>query len=270
MPEKITSRENQKVKFARSVRDGKEPEFIFIEGVRLVEEALRSDIRVHQALVAESFTEKERNRELIESFAAGKIEIFELSERIFQSIAETVNTQGIILLARRPESALGKIESRLSETGTLPLVLFLHEINNPANLGAILRTSEAAGIAGVIISPRSADVFSPKSLRASMGSAFRLPVVDGLAIEKILAWADASGLVSTAADVGASTPHTAVDWGKPRLLVFGSEGHGLSRTYLEHIRELTFIPMQNRVESLNLAVSCGIILFEAVRQNSRP
>ena len=268
MPEKITSRDNPKIKFARSVRDGREPVHIFIEGVRLAEEALRSGIEVQHAFLDSAFTTKKRNRELADLIEEKKIEAFELNEKAFRSIADTVNAQGVVLLAYRPASDLESIERRLHEPGILPLVLFLHEINNPSNLGAILRTAEAAGVAGIIVSSRSADVFSPKSLRASMGSAFRLPIRSNAEIENVFEWAGSKGLISTAADIRGRSVHTSVDWRAPRLLIFGSEAHGLGEDRLDQVKELTFIPMRKGVESLNLAVSCGIILFEAARQNS--
>jgi TrmH family RNA methyltransferase len=268
MSEKIISKDNPKLKFARGVRDGREAGYIFIEGVRLAGEALRSEIQIRQAFIAEGLAAKDRIKDLAHDIARRGIDTVELSDRAFQSIAETVSSQGIALLAERPASALESIERRLKQPGVIPLVLFLNEINNPSNLGAILRTSEAAGIAGVIVSPRSADVFSPKSLRASMGAAFRLPVEIEVELGEVLQWAASWDLTSTAADIGAAAPYTSVNWQKPRLLVFGSEAHGLPEEDLRRIAEPTFIPMQNGVESLNLAVSCGIILFEAVRQNS--
>ena len=268
MLEKITSRDNPKIKLARRVREGMETHLIFIEGVRLAEEALRSDVTVTQAFFTDEFSQKLRNRELLDKTIDRAVDGFEVPDRVFSSIADTDSSQGIILLAERPKHSRALVERRLSTPGSLPLVLFLHEVNNPSNLGAILRTGEAAGVAGVIVSKGSADVFSAKSIRASMGSAFRLPTVQNAEIDDILAWADSIGLRSTAADIRAATAYTGIDWRIPRLLVFGSEAHGLSVDDTSRIEELTCIPMQDYVESLNLAVSCGIILFEAVRQHS--
>jgi TrmH family RNA methyltransferase len=119
----------------------------------------------------------------------------------------------------------------------------------------------------VIISEGSADPFLPKALRASMGSAFRIPIVQDVTMEAASAWAARSGLITTGADISASVPHTITDWKLSRLLVIGSEAHGLSADMIQQLDELTVIKLANSVESLNLAVASGILLFEAKRQN---
>lgn len=260
--EKITSRDNQRLMNARKVRDGKDQSRIFIEGRRLVDEALRSRIVIEESFCVDDFSDKE----LLSAVEAKASKVAEMPERIFRSIADTDNSQGIILIGQRPKDGAAVIEDRLNSP--LPIVLFLKEINNPSNLGAILRTAEAAGVAGVVISGNSADVYSPKSLRAAMGASFRLPIWDGAVFDEVLLWAKSRGLVSTAADVGAEKSYTEIDWGRPRLLILGSEAHGLSDTDLDRIEEQMQIPMENDVESLNLAVSAGIILFEAKRQRA--
>jgi tRNA G18 (ribose-2'-O)-methylase SpoU len=154
----------------------------------------------------------------------------------------------------------------LSANENLPLVILLHQINNPANLGAILRTCEAVNIAGVILTTNSADAFSPKALRGAMGASLRLPIWMGADFFEVLDWARTKDLISVSADVNAARSYLEIDWIKPRLLIFGSEAHGLSAKEKETIDESLLIPMENKVESLNLAVSCGVILFEAKRQ----
>ncbi len=261
--EKITSRDNSRLVAARKIRDGKEKQSIFIEGRRLVEEALRSRLVFEDCYISESFV----GDELIADIARRTDSITELPDRIFSSIADTNSPQGIVLLAKRPESSGLDIESRLS-SGALPVVVFLKEINNPSNLGAILRTAEATNIAGVIVSKNSADAYSPKAIRGSMGSCFRVPIWQGAVLGDVLAWARDRNLRVTASDVSAVRSYTDIDWKRPRLLIFGSEAHGLDGNDLADIDEKVLVPMSNDVESLNLAVSAGIILFEAKRQNS--
>jgi TrmH family RNA methyltransferase len=250
----ITSRDNAKLKFARSVRDGRETGLIFIEGVRLVQEALRSDLSIRSAFVSVAFS-----LGLAESLNNTRVEVITVAEKAFASIADTENSQGIVLIAERPTPSLDDVR------GEGPVVL-LHQVNNPSNLGAVVRTAEAAGCAGLITTNGSADAFSPKALRASMGSAFRLPVVERIGFGDAIEWVRSNGLVTTAADVSGTLNYAEVDWTIPRLLVFGSEAHGLSERELESINEKVVIPMENEVESLNLAVSSGIVLFEAKRQ----
>jgi len=261
--EKITSRDNRRLVRARGIRDGKDTSLILIEGRRLVEEALRSALVIDECFVAEGFGD----RELLRSVAERTSAIAELPERIFSSIADTNHPQGIILTAKRPESSRAELEARLT-SATLPIVVFLKEINNPSNLGAILRTAEAADIAGVIVSRDSADVFSPKATRAAMGANFRIEVLQNETLDKVLEWAESRYLAATAADISASQSYIEINWKRPRLLIHGSEAHGLDDVELARIQESIRIPMANDVESLNLAVTAGIILFETKRPNS--
>jgi RNA methyltransferase, TrmH family len=131
-----------------------------------------------------------------------------------------------------------------------------------------LRTAEAAGAAGLVISQKSADVFSPKALRSAMGASFRMPVCENATFEEVIALANEQKMVVVAADISGSISYTMLDWSKPSMIVFGSEAHGLSGDELRLVNTKISIPMENHVESLNLAVSAGIILFEAKRQNS--
>jgi len=253
--EVITSRDNAKLKLARAVRDGREASLMFIEGVRLFEEAIRSGLDIHHVLISSDVSEPGKLAELP---VTPRASVAKVPSRLFDSIADTKNSQGVIALAAKPSSRLEDVPHGLT--------VLLHRVNNPSNLGAVIRTAEAAGVACLITTTGSADAFSPKSLRASMGSAFRLPIIEGIDFDGVIGWASHRQLVSTVADISGSASYSDVDWSIPRLVVFGSEAHGLSERELESIDEKILIPMENEVESLNLAVSSGIILFEAKRQ----
>ena len=257
--ETITSRDNGRLVNARKVRDGKRREQILIEGRRLAAEGLRSSIVIEECLISDEF----RDADLLHAIYDRTNNIYIVADHLFKTITDTNEPQGIVLIAGRPVA--GDIDERL-EMAKLPLVLFLSEINNPANLGAILRTAEAAGIAGVIVSANSADVFSPKSIRAAMGSSLRLSIWENANFLEVIDWARDRKLVTIAADISAKQSYTETDWSKPALLIFGSEAHGLSVEQLNHVDEKILIPMENGVESLNLGVSAGIILFEAKRR----
>ncbi|MBC7900959.1 MAG: RNA methyltransferase [Saprospiraceae bacterium] len=263
MKDKIISRDNERLKSVRRIRDGKTPGTIFIEGVRLAEEVLRSTIAVNECFVSGDFANANRKTALIDEMNRRGISISEVDANIFPSISDTANSQGIVLIGKRPADSKAQIEKSLHDSA---LVIFLHEIGDPANLGAVLRTAEAAGVAGVVISRDSADVFSSRALRASMGSSLRVPIWEGADFSEVILWSNEHGLRTTAADVSSKIPYSQIDWLRPRLLIFGSEAHGLGGDIIEHIDEVTYIPMENNVESLNLAVSCGVILFEANRQ----
>ena len=255
--EVITSRDNTKLKLARAVRDGREPSRIFIEGVRLFEEALRSGLDIQHVLISSDVSDSVKLAELT---VTQRSSVIKVASRLFDSIADTRSTQGMIALAAKPRAGMNDIPAGQT--------VLLHQVNNPSNLGAVIRTAEAAGVAGLITTTGSADAFSAKALRASMGSAFRLPIVERIDFDEAIAWASERGLVSTAADISGQVSYSDVDWEAQRLVVFGSEAHGLDERELASIDEKILIPMENEVESLNLAVSSGIILFEAKRQRT--
>ena len=266
---KITSRDNRKIKLVRKVRDNRLKELIFLEGLRLCKEVLRSEIPIQEVFYTKEFAENERGQILLSEFDSLTGNIFEVEETIFDSISATKNTQGIILICRRPHNSLEIFENSLTTIKKkFPLLILLHEINNPSNLGAILRTAEAAGVAGIILTKNSADVFSPKALRGAMGANLRLPIWADADFFEVIKQAKEKNFSTICADVNSEKSYLEVDWKKPRLLIFGSEAHGLSFEERNSVEESLLISMENEVESLNLAVSCAVILFEAKRQQN--
>lgn len=263
---KITSRDNQRFKNARKVRDAKVKDLIFVEGLRLCEEVLRSNLKIDEFFFTESFTENERGEEFFAKVSAENIAVSQVSEKVFNSLADTKTSQGVVFICQKPETSRRLIEASWEKNKQeFPLIVLLHQINNPTNLGAILRSCEAVGVAGVILTNNSADAFSPKALRGAMGASFRLPIWENATFFEVVQWAKENNLVSVCADINAEKSYLEIDWKKPRLLIFGSEAHGLSAEERAEIDESLVIPMENGVESLNLAVSCGVILFEAKR-----
>ena len=261
---KILSRDNEQLKSARRVRDGRDDTKIFLEGVRLISEAAKARIPTERVFVASSFLDELSEPE-INTWLRPR-HLFEVSDSTLQSIADTNNPQGIIAIADRPVTGRDQIPA--VATRATPVVVFLNQINNPSNLGAVIRAAEAAGVAGVITSEGSADVMSPKALRAAMGSSLRLPLWTGVSLDDAIAWAKTQKLRTIAADIGGEKSYTDIDWQIPRFVLFGCEARGLDELELEKVDEKMVIPMEKDVESLNLAVATGVILFEARRQNS--
>ena len=261
----IASRDNARVKEARRVREGKERDKIFVEGVRLVEEAIRSQVSI-DCLFLSGNDGFDRQLNLINP--SDLVEIFRVPDSVFKSLADTVSSQGLIAIAKRPVAGREELETSL-RTSTVPLIVFLYATNNPSNLGAVIRAAEAAGVAGVIVSTGSADAFSPKAVRAAMGSSFRLPIWMDVELDEAIEWAVANDLKTVATETSATSAYTDANWTQPSMILVGSEAHGLSGAAIQKVDEMIRIPMDDAVESLNLAVACGIILFEARRQNSK-
>jgi TrmH family RNA methyltransferase len=264
--ETITSRDNSLLRLARSVRDGKTPEFVFVEGLRLCEEALRSGLSVEAMIVSEELAAKEKAASLIAELAKRSRRTAFVSEKLLESVSYTKTPQGIILLAGRPETT----EEHFATNQKDPLVVVMHRINNPVNVGAILRTAEAAGATGAIATQNTADPFSPKALRGAMGSAFRLPVWFGPTYSEAVSWCSRHRVQTVCADVHASTSYDEVDWEKPSALIVGPESSGLSQEEIDAASISVRIPMRDPAESLNVAVATGVLLYEAARQRRVP
>ena len=267
---KIESRDNPRLKLARKIREGRVDDRIFVEGVRLAEEAVKSDVDIAYCLIESDFALGERQQHLLTAIEEKGIEIMEVAKGIFPSVAETKTSQGIVLICLRPLANRTSFEASLGHySSAIPLLIVLAEVNNPSNLGAIVRTAEAAGARGVVITNNSADMFSPKSLRASMGSLFRMPIWEKAPIEEIIGWGKAREYAVSAATGDGQDIYFETDWTKPRMLIFGSEAHGIAGAVLTAVDSTVRIPIEQSVESLNLAVSAGAILFEARRQVSK-
>lgn len=266
-PTVISSRQNARLVRARKVRDGKLPHEIFVEGARLVSEVLRSNVRVLECFITDEMASTPLGQAVNGTLEVAGIPIVRLSVDLFRTISDTVHSQGIALIASRPETGRRVLGQAFRAVGAGPVVL-LHEASDPSNVGAVCRTAEAAGAAGLILTHGSADAFSAKALRAGMGSNVRLPVWDQADVAGSIDWARSQGLRVVAADVNARESYAAIDWQKPNIVMFGSEAHGLDRSVSKLADDVITIPMKNGVESLNLAVSVGIVLFEALRQNS--
>ncbi len=261
----ITSRDNSLLRQVRAVRDGKIDELIFIEGLRLCEEALRSRLDIEAVVVSEELLRKERVGPVIQELSQASRRFASVSEKLLESVSYTKTPQGIIVLAQRPEAS----ESRLaSQLGASPLLVVLHQINNPVNVGAILRTSEAAGATGVLTTKNTSDPFSPKSLRGAMGSAFRLPIWSGPSYTETIEWCRKRHVMTVCADVDATTSYTEMDWTRPSTLILGPESTGLTPEEIQLADHRVSIPMKGMAESLNVAVAAGILLFESARQRA--
>ncbi len=269
MFESITSKDNQRLKAIREVRDGKVGGLIFVEGRRLVSESISSGLEIETVVISSNFAIEDGGvvAELTNLLGDGN-SVIEISDKLFRTISDTRAPQGVAITAHRPNLGREAIEARLTADAdqAIPAVVYLHEINNPANLGAIVRTVEAAGAIGIITSIGSANAFAPNALRGSMGSAFRTPIWEKAEPNAVLAWARQMGLRSFGAVGGTRRSYLEIEWNLPSLIVFGSEGHGLPEGLSGELDELFEIPMHSAVESLNLAVSCGITLYEARRQ----
>lgn len=259
----ITSRDNSLLRQARAVRDGKAEELIFVEGLRLCEEALLSALPIEAVIFSEEIARKPKAARIIEALTKVSSRIASVSEKLLESASYTKTPQGIVVLAQRPEANENQLIQRLGDNS---LLVIMHHLNNPVNVGAILRTAEAAGATGAIATKKTSDPFSPKALRGAMGSAFRLPIWIGPTYEEVIDWCTRRSILSVCAAAAGRILYTDLDWTGRRCLILGPESTGLTTDEISAAGQTVSIPMQGSVESLNVSVAAGILLYEAARQ----
>ena len=259
--ETVTSRSNPLVKRLRALLgDSARSGLAVLEGWKLVEEALAAGVEIMECAVAAGVVEGP-HPDLLARLEQRGAAVRVLAPDVLAALSETQTSQGNLAIARRPA-----FDEEQIFHGT-PLIVVGVGIQNPGNVGALLRTAEAAGATGAYLTAESADSMSWKALRGAMGSAFRVPHVSGFRVDEVLARA-AAHRVATIATVASSDgdSYEAMDFTGPIAFLFGNEGAGLPADVAARADRRAAIPMAAPVESLNVAVAAGILLFEAARQ----
>ncbi len=229
-----------------------------IEGVRILEEAIRSGLRFHAVFFSES-AEGHANR-LLPQIGA-HVETAVLPDKLFASIVPSETPQGVAALVRYRQNS---VEDVLAKLAAGPLVV-VTGLQDPGNLGTILRSAEAFGAAGVILGEGTVSPFNSKVVRGSAGSIFRLPVVRGKLIEVLPQLREKSvRLLATSSHKGVPLPEADLDW--PIAVLIGGEGAGIPKDVMAKIDEIVAIPHSGQVESLNAGVAASIVLYEIARR----
>ena len=259
----ITSASNPKIKEALDIKNKrskyKHTAFI-IEGPHLVEMALASGNKISTAFFTDSFRAKKDGQKILREIGKKTDEIFEVTEQIMRKLADTEAPQGIIATASYAEKNLEEIRFK-----SVPLIVAVDGVQEPGNLGTIIRTSDAAGADAVIILKGTCDVFMQKTIRATAGSIFNIPIIY-TGTDKFLDWLKSNGimLLATALDSGKSIFDTGLK--KPAAFVFGNEAHGVSSEIKRKADLLLKIPIYGKAESLNVSASVAVCLYETLRQ----
>ena len=268
--ETITSAENPLIRrlsvLARSPRRAAKENVFLVEGLRLAEMAARSDGQILHAVVTERALAAERAAVLAEQLRQRGVPVSCVPPRLFAACAETDAPQGILLLLQRPPRR--SLTDLVHAAEKAPFYLALDRVQDPGNVGMILRTADAAGAAGVILLRGCADVYSSKVVRATMGSLFYVPFISGVDDEELLRFAQEQSLYLyvAACDTDAVT-HFAADLRRPTIVVLGNEANGVSERLLGACQHL-YVPMCGQAESLNVASAATAILYESMRQRN--
>lgn len=254
----ITSVSNNRMKeilnLKKKAKARRESGLFIIEGTRMAEET--PEDLLENIYVSESFLKKEIHSPLL---AKHSYEI--VSDKVFSQLSDTVTPQGILCVVRQPEYTLEDITG-----GEKPLLLVLENLQDPGNLGTIVRTGEGAGVSGILLTKDAVDMYNPKVVRSTMGAIYRVPFLYLENIETILQQLQQKSITTYAAHLEKSESYDSYDYSAGTAFIIGNEGNGLSEKALENAEKRLFIPMCGQVESLNAAVAASVLMYEAARQ----
>lgn len=257
---KIDSRQNSLVKeFRKAFHGGERTEdgYCAIESVKTIEEAIRSGLRLRAVIFSESA--RNRAQRLLPQLSA-HVETVVVADDVLAGIVATEMPQGVAALVKIPQHTIEEIAGAGE-----PLVVVAAGLQDPGNMGTLVRSAEAFGAAGVLTTDGSASQFNPKVIRASAGSMFRLPVVKAEAKE-IVAALRSKGVRLMATSSHKGTPIDEADLTGGVALFIGNEGAGLPKALVHEMDETLVVPHAVDVESLNAGVAASIVLYEASRQ----
>ncbi|MDD7389603.1 MAG: RNA methyltransferase [Lachnospiraceae bacterium] len=230
------------------------------EGIRLFGEIPSGWLE--QVFVSESFLEREDAQTILEQ--AENCEIFSVKDSVFAGMCDTRTPQGILAVAHRRDWTLQEI-LKLSDR---PFFMMAENLQDPGNLGTILRTGEGAGITALILSKGTVDIYSPKVIRSTMGSLFRVPFLYIEDMAETAAFLRERGIMVYGAHLEGSVPYDEPDYTHPSAILIGNEGNGLTDRTAAVCSRKVRIPMEGAVESLNAAMSAGILMYEVHRQRT--
>lgn len=259
----INSKENPVLKTIRLVatQARRAPEGVVLaEGVRVLEEAVRSGCAIDVAVVSELFGRSERETRLLAEWAASGVSVYRVTESLFKSITGVMSPQGALALVR-----ISPPELRHVHLPPNPLIACVCEVQDPGNLGSLIRTSAAAGCAFLCTTPGTVSARNPKTVRASAGTYFRIPVVERVSPADLIDYAAEQRIRLFRTSAFGGTDFSLVDFTGGCGVVLGNEAQGITSEAWGSLPAVR-IPMERGVESLNVAAAGAVLLFEAGRR----
>jgi len=257
----ITSKDNELIKHIRKLKEKKYRdeygEFI-VEGVKMIEEAIHEKADIKQIIICDDC----KNQNMMTSeqlYDIAKYECIYVNEKIFNLITEVTNPQGILAIIKKAEKNENKIDYKEN------LFLILDNIQDPGNMGTILRTVDSLDMKQIIVSPETTDCYNSKVVRSTMGAIFRVNIIER-DLEKIIKEMQKHEIKVFATDLKTEKTIYNVDFKKTAIII-GNEAKGVSENVLKLADDRIKIPMKGKTESLNAAVATGIILYEINRRN---
>jgi TrmH family RNA methyltransferase len=262
----ITSKENKAVRYLVSLSDPKvrkKEKAFLIEGIKMVEEALRDNLGVKKVIAAPSLTQH-HGKGVLKLAEHHGVEMLWISDRMLDSISDSKTPQPVMAVVGMREHSE---EALLAHSSGL--IIIAHQLQDPGNLGTIIRTAEAVGASGVAVTPHTVDAYNGKTIRGSMGSILRVPVVRIQNERDFVATCKERGFQTVALELnGRKTPFE-LDLTVPTVIMVGQESSGLTAVELAGIDHRIRIPMAETIDSLNVATSAAVMLYEALRQRMK-
>jgi len=260
----ITSSSNKHIKHIKSLqrkkyRD-KYNEFV-IEGLRIVEHGLENDAEISTIYYTNKIYCMLQKRNFFEKIKKRNIALYKINDKILKEISNTENSQGIVGIVKKKSFDLQDIINKEEF-----FLIVLDRLQDPGNVGTIIRTADAAGAEGIIAAKGTVDIYNSKTIRATMGSVFTMPVVYEDDILKTISILRNKGadIISTTLDT--EKYHHEVKYGKKNVIIIGNEGNGICGELIEKSNIKVKIPLIGNAESLNASVASGIVMYEIVRQ----
>lgn len=271
MDREINTIHNKYIQYVRNLfrRKIREEEGRFVaEGLRFVEETLKSDWVTETVLYTSSLAQTERGQALLETARARRVRLIRVAEAVMARLGDTKNPQGVLAVVQQQQFHPEQLLETAVRAGTADpfLGLAVDALQDPGNLGNLIRTADAAGGDGLLVGPGTVDVFNAKTLRATMGSVFAFPIATTADLAGMLGRFREAGVQVVAAAGSAPTVFYDVDFRRSTIIVLGNEGAGLAPEILAAADIVARIPILGRAESLNVAAAGSIMLYEAVRQ----
>ncbi|WNM18758.1 TrmH family RNA methyltransferase [Flavobacterium capsici] len=258
----ITSSQNPFIKslvlLQEKAKARKQSGMFLIEGIREIELALKGKYQLVTLLFVPELFDETNVKKLVNNNS--EIEIIEISREVYQKLAYRDTTEGIIAVAKTKSHLLTELQ--LPEN---PLLLVMESIEKPGNIGAMLRTCDAANIDAVLVADAKTDLYNPNMVRSSVGCLFTNQIAVGTT-EEIIEYLQKNNINFYSATLQNSTSYHTQDYTKPSALVVGTEATGLSKPWREKAKQNIIIPMQGEIDSMNVSVAAAILLFEAKRQ----
>lgn len=257
----ITSLQNERIKHLLLLQQKsavRRQEGLFVvEGQRELLHCINAGYEVQTI-----FADCEKCGDALKNIPTDGIEVVEVSSRVYEKIAYRGSTEGMVAVVKTRQHTLKDLEKGMGEN---PLYIVLESVEKPGNMGAILRSADAAGVDGVIICDPLTDLYNPNLIRASIGAIFTVPTV-ACTSEECIAWLKEKGIQILTAQLQDSSLYYDTDMKRPTAIVMGTEATGLTTQWREAADRHIRIPMFGKLDSLNVSVSSAILMFEAVRQ----